>query len=292
MNLKKLGKTIMSNISAELIKELRSLTGVGMSKCKEALSASSGNIQEAISYLRKKGMASGAKKEGRETKEGFVAFKEEGDLLAIVEVNAETDFVVQNERFKEFSQDVVEQILQNKPSSLEELLQQKYEKDPTLTIDQYRNLVIQSLGENIQVKKMELIKKAPQTSLGIYSHMGGKILAIVEITGSDKRQDLAKEVAMHAAAYNPDFLKPEDVSEEAKQREEDIARSQMQGKPENMMAKIIAGKMQAYYKESCLTKQAFVKDPSLSVEKYVEKKGKENGETLHISRFWRWKVGQ
>ena len=262
-----------------------------MSKCKEALSASSGNLEEAVHYLRKKGMASAAKKEGRETKEGVVVSAETDTHVALLEVNAETDFVVKNERFQAFAKDLVEQIATSKPSSIDAFLQETYAKDTSLTIDAYRNLVIQSLGENIQLKRLELIEKKKDLSIGIYSHMGGKILAAVAIQGSASQQDLAKQVAMHVAAYSPDFLQPSDVPESIQEKEKEIARAQMQGKPDHIIDKILTGKMKAFYDENCLVSQPFVKDSSKSVQEFVAAEGKKEGQTLQVSSFWCWKIG-
>ncbi|MEL7431984.1 MAG: translation elongation factor Ts [Chlamydiota bacterium] len=281
----------MVSIHADLIKELRAMTGVGMSKCKEALQASSGDLQEAVNYLRKKGMASGAKKEGRETKEGRIVFSEDASALVLVEINAETDFVVENKKFQDFAKDVAEQALASRPVSLEAFLQENYAKDPSITIDQSRNLVIQTLGENIQIKRLSIVEKKPGTSLGIYSHMGGKIVSMVEITGSEQQKDLAKEISMHVAAYHPEFLKEEEVPEEIQEREKDIARSQMQGKPENIIENILKGKLKAFYAENCLIQQKYVKDPTKTVEQFVREEGKKQGETLYVSEFWRWTVG-
>lgn len=282
----------MKDITADMIKDLREKTGVAMGKCKEALVLSEGDMEKAIDILRKAGVAAGVKKEGRETKEGLILTGENKSLLVIAEGNAETDFVAQNDRFKHFMHDVVKQAMDTKPASLAEFIQQPYFKDKSITIDQYRNLVIQALGENIQLRRLEVVHKHPMSSFGIYSHMGGKLVVVVEIQGSPDVADIAKEIAMHAAAENPDYLKPEEIPAHVKAREEEIARSQVQGKPANIVDKIVAGKLKAYEEQACLICQKYIKDTALTVQQFLEQSAKKIGKPLSIHCFWRWKVGQ
>ena len=279
-------------VTAEMIKELRERTGVGMGKCKEALVLAEGDLEKAIDVLRKAGMAAAVKKEGRETKEGLILAAEDQKHLVLVEANAETDFVVQNERFKHFIHDCVKQALEGGVHTLADLLQTPYYKDKSITIDQYRNLVIQALGENIQLRRLEMISRHPNSSYGIYSHMGGKIVVVVEIAGSKDEEAVAKEIAMHVAAESPEYLKPEEVPASVIAREEEIARSQMQGKPANMIEKIVAGKVKAYTDQFCLVKQKYVKDNNATVQQFLDDHSKKVGKPLSIRCFWRWKVGQ
>lgn len=282
----------MQEITSDMIRELREKTGVGMGKCKEALVLSQGDMEKAIDHLRKAGMAAGVKKEGRETKEGLILTAESKDCLVLAEANVETDFVAQNDRFKHFLHDVVKQALETKPKTLADFMQQPYFKDKSITIDQYRNLVIQALGENIQVRRLETIHKHPNSSYGIYSHMGGKLVVIVEIAGASDQEGIAKEIAMHTAAENPDYLKAEEIPAHVLAREEEIARSQVQGKPANVVDKIIQGKIKAFTDQACLVQQKFVKDNSVTVQQFLEVCGKKIGKSLSIKCFWRWKVGQ
>ncbi len=282
----------MSNITPQMVKELRERSGVGMSKCKNALVEAEGDMQKAIDILRKAGLTSSVKKEGRETKEGMIGFFESPTHIALLEVNTETDFVAKNEKFQKFVKELSEQITESKPANLEVLSKENYSIDPSLTIDEYRNLLIQSIGENIQISRFEVIHKDTDSSYGIYSHMGGKIVSLVEIKGSNQEAGIAKDIAMHIAAEDPQYLKSDEIPETIKKKEEEIARSQIQGKPENVIEKIVAGKLKAYYDQVCLLGQKFVKDPSLTVEKYVQNKGKELGTSLTISAFWRWKIGE
>ena len=282
----------MKEITSDMIRELREKTGVGMGKCKEALVLAEGDLEKAVDVLRKAGMSAGVKKEGRETKEGLILTQEDKSSIVIAEANAETDFVAQNDRFKHFVHDCIKQALETKPKSLADFLVQPYFKDRSITIDQYRNLVIQALGENIQLKRLEIIHKHPNSSFGIYSHMGGKLVVIVEIEGASDHQEIAKEIAMHVAAENPDFLKPEEIPATVLAREEEIARSQVEGKPANIVDKIVAGKLKAFTDQACLIHQKFIKDNSVTVQQFLDICAKKLGRPLSIRCFWRWKIGQ
>lgn len=281
----------MAHITTKMIQELRKRTGVGVGKCKEALEKAQGSIEEAIANLRKAGMASAVKKEGRETSEGIIKVVEDDQVLALVEVNAETDFVVKNEKFQVFVANLAQEMCSSRPSSIEEFVQQKYSADPELTIDQYRASLIQILGENIQIRRMEIFPKKANTSLGIYSHAGGKMVSIVEVSGSAQEQDLAKSLAMHVVAESPEYLTPEEVPERVITHEKEIAQAQIHNKPPHVIEKILAGKLKAYFSQVCLTLQPFIKDTSLSVKEFVEKQAKEKGLSLQITQFLRWKVG-
>ena len=283
----------MSNeITAALVMDLRKRTGVGMSKCKEALVESGGDIEEAIHLLRKKGMASAVKKGGRETNEGVVGVAENDKVAYLVEVNAETDFVIQKDRFKEFLKNIAEEALSSETKSVEAFLQQKYSKNSSLTVDEYRAETVLTLGENIQIKRVQSFAKTSDRSVGIYSHMGGKIVSAVVIQGAGDQEAIAREVAMHIAAEAPDFLKPEDISAEVMQKEEEIARSQLQGKPPQIMDKIIQGKMKAFYEQSCLLNQKYVKDPAITVQEFVANASKEAGKAFEVVEFVRWQIGE
>ena len=262
-----------------------------MAKCKEALDQAHGDMEKAIDILRKAGMASAVKKEGRETKEGMIVTAESNDMIALVEINAETDFVVQNERFKQFAHDVAMEAARTKPASLDVFIAQKFSKDPTLTIDQHRALVMQSLGENIKIRRFQLFPKSSGHSLAIYSHMGGKIVTFVDLEGGAGQEAFAREIAMHIAAESPDYLKPEEVPSAVKDREEEIARGQVAGKPAAIMDKIVEGKIKAFYDQVCLLRQKFVKDNAMTVADLVAKEGQRIGKPLAIRGFIRWQVG-
>lgn len=280
-----------TTITASMIKELRERTGIGMGKCKEALEEAKGDMELAIANLRKSGMASAVKKEGRTTNEGMIATAEKGDAIAIVEVNAETDFVVRNERFQAFLKAVAEEAAATKPASLEAFLAQPYSKDKSMTIDQMRASIVQTIGENIQIRRIELIRKSANKSVGVYSHLGGKILTVVEIEGSANEEALAKDIAMHVAAATPEYLSPAQVPADLINAEKEIARGQMQGKPANIIDKIIEGKLSAFYDGICLLRQKYIRDDSVSISNLVEKRAKESGKPLSLTRFIRWTVG-
>jgi len=282
----------MTAVTPGLIKELRDRTGIGMGKCKEALEQAGGDIELAISNLRKAGMASAVKKEGRETKEGMIGVADNGKTIAIVEVNAETDFVVKNERFKEFLDAISQEAAATAPASLEAFLQQHYSKDRSLTIDQYRATLVQAIGENIQIRRLLILKREPNRSVGVYSHLGGKIVTAVEIVGSDKEEALAKDIAMHTAASAPEYLSPEEVPADVIASEKEIARSQMKDKPAFVVDKIIDGKLAAFYEANCLICQKYIKNDALAIKDLVNSRGKETGKQLSIPRFIRWNVGQ
>ncbi|MBP9841927.1 MAG: elongation factor Ts [Simkaniaceae bacterium] len=267
-----------------MVKELRERTGVGMAKCKEALDQVGGDMEKAIDFLRKAGAASAVKKEGRETNEGTIGVLEDATGIALVEVNAETDFVIQNEKFKNFVNELAAQALQEKTSSLETFLASKRNGQ---TIDEIRIELVQSMGENLKVRRVHFMKKQAGASYGLYSHMGGKIVTAVELSGVATAGTVAREVAMHAAAEAPEYLSPDEVPQELKAREEEIAREQVKGRPENIMSKIVEGKMNAFYDQVCLPRQKFVKDPSLTVAQFIEKSAK--GATL--TAFIRWQMG-
>ncbi|MCP5469572.1 MAG: elongation factor Ts [Chlamydiales bacterium] len=275
----------MTEITAQMLRELRERTGVGMGKCKEALTESNGDIEKAIANLRKAGMASAVKKESREANEGLIYVFEDKGQVAIVEVNAETDFVVKNERFQEFAKNIAEEICATAPATLDAFMEQKYTKDPKLTVDEYRSITIQSLGENIKIKRFELFPKKAGHSMATYSHMGGKLVTMVELAGAEDKQTLAKDIAMHVAAECPEYITPDEVPERVIEHEKDIARAQVKNKPENIVEKILEGKLNAYFNQVCLLYQKYVKNPDQTIEQLI-------GKDLKISQFLRWRVGE
>lgn len=282
----------MSHATPQLIKELRERTGVGMGKCKVALEESGGNIDKAIENLRKAGMASAVKKEGREANEGLIGIGESDKAVAFVEVNSETDFVAQNEKFKQFLKDVANEAAELQPKSLDDFLAEKCKHDPSITIDQYRALIVQTLGENIQIKRIKVLPKHGDISIGVYSHMGGKIVTAIEMAGGAGNEILARDLAMHVAAEAPDYLTPEDVPKEIKEREKDIGRSQIKNKPENIVEKILEGKLKAFYDQFCLLNQKYVKDNSKTIAKLLEEESKSANKTFVVKNFLRWQVGE
>ena len=282
----------MSKVTPQSIKELRERTGVGMSQCKTALDEADGDIDKAIENLRKAGMATAVKREGRAANEGLIGIGESDEAVSIVEVNSETDFVAQNEKFKQFLKVVANEAAILQPKSLEAFLQEKCLHDASLTIDEYRALIVQSLGENIQIKRIHIIPKSSSISIGVYSHMGGKIVTFVELGNAAGNEILARDIAMHIAAESPDYLKPEDVPASIKEKEKDIARSQVKNKPENIVDKIIEGKLKAFFDQTCLLNQKYVKDSAITIAGLLEKESKVSGSKLEIKSFHRWQIGE
>ncbi len=283
---------IVTVITAGLIKELREKTGVGMAKCKQALTEASGDLEQAVVILRKAGMASAAKKEGREVKEGAIGFAENESTLALVEVNSETDFVANNEIFQDFLQAMANEVLNSKPASAEALSGQQYSGDPELTVDQYRSIIIQKVGENIQIRRSLTIEKGSNSSFGVYAHMGSKIVAVVELAGSSEEAGLARDIAMHVAAARPLYLNSEAVPESVRAQELEIARDQVKGKPEHIMGKILEGKMRAFDDEVCLTCQKYVRDDKLTIQELVDARSKETGTPLTLASYTCWRLGE
>jgi elongation factor Ts len=279
-------------ITSEMIKNLRERSGVGMSKCKDALVEADGDIDKAAEILRKKGLAAAVKKEGRETKEGVIGVFEAQNDIGLIEVNSETDFVAKSDKFKKFVNELAEQISKTCPTSLSQFVKDSYEIDPSLTIDEYRNLLIQSISENIQISRILTINKEKNSSYGIYIHMNGKIVTIVEIKGSSDESKFAKEIAMHVAAESPEYLKEENIPENVKRKEEEIARSQIKDKPEPVIEKIVAGKIKAFADQVCLLNQKYVKNPEITVATLVQNRSKEIKKDLTLTCFWRWKIGE
>ncbi len=278
-------------VTSEMIKELRDRTGAPVGKCKEALEAVGGDMERAIDHLRRSGIAAAVKKGGRETKEGIIKVGESSQFITLVEVNAETDFVVKNEKFQAFADSLIEEVKRIAPTTLEEFLAQKYSKDPKLTIDEYRAHLVQLLGENIQIRRVELFPKKSGFSFGVYSHMGGKLVTLVELEGASE-EAFAKDIAMHIAAEAPEYLSPEEVPARIVEHEKEIARAQVKGKPPQITEKIVVGKLKAFFDQACLLCQRYVKDPAVTVAELVAKRGKETQKNLKVAQFLRWKVGE
>jgi elongation factor Ts len=258
----------MSNIDAALVKELRERTGAGMMECKKALVAAHGDIEKAVEEMRKSGQAKADKKASRVAAEGVIAIAESADkkALAMVEVNCETDFVARDENFTRFAQLVAATALQSGCVGAE-LAEVKLPQGETL--EYARKELINKLGENINVRRMDLISTSGV--LGYYIH-GGRIGAVVELQGGDA--ELARELAMHVAAANPMVLSGADVPEEVLQKEREVyaAQAAESGKPADIVAKMVEGRVRKYLEEVSLLGQMFVKDPSISVANLLKQR--------------------
>ncbi|MBB65353.1 MAG: elongation factor Ts [Waddliaceae bacterium] len=279
-------------VSLTMVKELRERTGLGMAKCKRALEEANGDIDAALKSLNKQGIATAAKKEGREANEGMIASAESNTALSLVEVSAETDFVVKNEQFRSFVQDIAEEVASTSPSSLEEFMQQKLSKNPEQTIEEYRASMVATIGENIQVRRILVIPKTAESSFGVYSHLGGKIVSTVEIAGANDEEALARSIAIHAAAMAPQFMKPEEIPAEIIEKEREAASEVASKAPPAHVDKIIDAKLNIFYNGICLLRQPFVQDEDVTVAELVEKQAKDTGKTLELKGFTRWAAGQ
>jgi elongation factor Ts len=286
------------SFSASDVKNLRDMTGAGMMACKEALGATSGNIEEAVDYLRKKGLAAAQKKQGRIAAEGAVASLVKGDLGVIVEVNCETDFVGKGEDFQKFAQTVAEHIATNKPADVETLKTQKFAGTAGTVGDAASELTLK-VGEKIDVRRFVTLAPSADGVIGTYNH-GGRIGVLVAVAapGAAKTNagvlELAKDLAMHVAAADPKFLAGTDIDEGFKQREAEIYKAQLkeEGKPDAMIEKIVLGKLNKLASEVCLLEQKFVKNPDLTVSQLVAGKAKELGADLRVLGFQKINLGE
>jgi elongation factor Ts len=285
----------MAEITAKMVKELREQTGAGMMDVKAALVEANGDMEEARTILRKKGLATASKKAGRITAEGAVTALVEGQVGVLVEVNCETDFVARTEGFRGFAADVAKVILKSKASTVEELNGEKW-PGSNETVLQKTQEMIGSIKENITLRRFTRYEAASNGAIATYIHAGGKIGVMAELVGADSvhAKEVAKEVAMHVAASDPRFLRRDDVTEKDLENEREIARDQARqsGKPENIVEKMVAGKMEKFYGEACLLEQPYIKGDKQSVAQYLAAAGKEKGCDYVVTRFVRYKLGE
>lgn len=273
-------------ITAQMVKELREKTGAGMMDCKKALTETNGDLEKAIDYLREKGIAKAAKKADRIAAEGSTYIATEGNTAVLMEVNCETDFVTKNDQFKTLLVDLGNHILSQKPASVEEALQQKLNGDGE-TVETYINSAVAKIGEKLSLRRFEILTKSDNDVFGEYLHMGGRIGVLTLIEGSTD-ETLAKDVAMHVAAVNPKYVGRDQVSEDVINHEREVLKQQAlnEGKPENIVEKMVEGRLSKFFEEICLLEQSFVKDPDQKVKKYVASKGG------NVKTFVRYEVGE
>lgn len=278
-------------ISASMVKDLREKTGVGMMECKKALEENSGDMEKSIVWLRERGMSRAAKKADRIAAEGMVHFviSDSGDSAALLEVNCETDFVSKNEDFRTLVTETAKLALQNNLNDVEKLSALKLSSGST--IDETLKGLIQKIGENMKLRRVQTIK-APNSVITGYSHMGGKIGTIVVLEGAKGPAvtEAGKDIAMHVAAAFPKYLSRTEVDTTELAQEREIARKKLveEKKPEAMIDKILEGQMNKFYKEVCLLEQAFVKDPDISITKLLEKTDK----SLKLTKYLRFQLGE
>ena len=272
-------------ISAKLVKELREKTGAGMMDCKKALTETDGDMDKAIDYLREKGIAKAAKKADRIAAEGLVHVEINGNEAAIVEINSETDFVARNEGFQNLVKEIANQVLATKAESVEALMETKFEDGKT--VDEKMKEAISTIGEKLSIRRFAVRTKSDNDAFGAYLHMGGRIGVLTVVEGSTD-EEAAKDVAMHIAAINPKYVSSEQVKEEEINHEREVLKQQAlnEGKPENIVEKMVEGRLRKYLQEICAVDQNFVKDPDQTVEAFLKSKGGK------LVDFVRYEVGE
>lgn len=275
----------MAAITAQMVKELREKTGVGMMDCKKALQQTDGDMDKAIDYLREKGMASASKKADRIAAEGLTSVVVDGNNAVILEVNAETDFVAKNEAFQTLVKELGEHLLKNKPATIEEAVASTM--DNGSTVEAHINAAIAKIGEKMTLRRFTIVSKTDNDAFGAYLHMGGRISVLTVLNGTTD-DAAAKDVSMHVAALNPKYVSHDQVSKEEIEHERQVLtqKSLNEGKPENIVAKMVEGRLRKYLEEICLNDQPFVKNPDQTVSKFVESKGGT------IREFIRYEVGE
>jgi elongation factor Ts len=288
----------MTQITPQMVKQLREQTGAGFTEVKNALTEAQGNMEEAVVILRKKGLAAAGKKAGRVTAEGTVQSYVAENAGVLVEVNCETDFVGRNENFRAFADEVAKAIASSQANSVDELLAENW-PGTSEPVSQKVAEQIAAIKENISIRRFARYETPANGTVGSYIHAGGKIGVLVELLAesgekSAKLDELAKDVAMHIAAAEPRFLRREDVTQKDLDTEREIARdaAAKSGKPENIVEKMVTGKMDKFYGEACLLEQPYIRDDKSTVTQHLDRSGKETGCKYVITRFTRYKLGE
>lgn len=275
----------MATISSKLVKELRKKTGAGMMDCKKALTETDGDIDKAIDYLREKGIAKAAKKADRIAAEGLVHVETKGNDAVIVEINSETDFVARNEGFQELVKEIANKVLDTKAETVEALMETTLPNGKS--VDERIKEAISTIGEKLSVRRFAIRTKTDNDAFGAYLHMGGRIGVLTVVEGSTD-EEAARDVAMHIAAINPKYVSSEQVSEEEINHEREVLKQQAlnEGKPENIVEKMVEGRLRKYLQEICAVDQDFVKNPDVTVEAFLKTKGGK------LVDFVRYEVGE
>ena len=281
-------------ITPKAVQELREKTGVGMMDCKRALEDAAGDMDEAVKILRKKGIATAEKKSARAASEGLVEahISADGRTGALLEVNCETDFVAKTDDFKGLAADACAQVGESSPADVAALLEQPFAKDPAMKVKDFIVVKVSKLGENIQIRRF-VRYHGEGAFMASYIHAGGKIGVLLECempAATDELKAVAKDLCMQIAAAAPRFVRRDEVTPDVLESEKEIYRAQVlaQGKPANIVDKIVEGKMNKYYEEACLLEQAFVKDSTMSVQKHLDLVAKG----LKVVRFTRYVLGE
>ena len=286
-------------ITAGMVKELREMTGAGMMDCKKALTETNGDMDAAVEYLRKNGQAKAEKKAGRIAAEGIVKTVVRDDkVAAIVEVSSETDFVAKNDEFQGFVDAVVNQIADNDPADMDAFMAEAWAADPSKTVKDALVEKIAVIGENLNIRRFERVN-AENGCVVSYIHGGGRIgVLVVADTDvvNDEIKTCLKNVAMQVAAMSPKYVSRDEVSQEYMDHEKEIllaqAKKENPEKPDNIIEKMIIGRLNKEMKEICLLDQVYVQDSDLTVAKYVDKVAKENNANLAVKKFIRFETGE
>ena len=285
-------------ITAAMVKELRELSGAGMMDCKKALNETNGNMDEAVEYLRKNGQAKAEKKASRIAAEGIVKVAVKENTAAIVEVNSETDFVAKNEKFQTYVGKVAEQALASNAADMDAFMEEAWLEDSSKTVKDVLVEQVAVIGENLKIRRFEKVT-AENGCIVDYIHGGGRIGVLVDADTdvvNDEVKKCLRNVAMQIAAMTPKYVSRDEVSQDYLDKEKEIllaqAKQENPNKPENIIEKMIIGRLNKELKEVCLLDQVYVQDGDLTVGKYVEKVAKENGANLSIKRFIRFETGE
>ncbi len=289
-------------ISATMVKELREMTGAGMMDCKKALAATDGDMDKAVDFLREKGLAGAEKKAGRIAAEGIVvtALSEDEKKAVVVEVNAETDFVAKNEKFRTYAADVASQALKTTAADMDAFMAETWEKDPSLTVKEALSTQISIIGENMNIRRFEQVEVA-DGFVSSYIHAGGKIGVLVVVESdvvNDAVKEMAKNVAMQAAALKPQFTSRDEVSADYIEKEKEIltaaAKNEKPDANDKIISGMVMGRINKELKEICLLDQVYVKaeDGKQSVDQYVKAVAKENGANIKVKKFVRFETGE
>lgn len=288
----------MANISAKDVAELRKKTGCGMMECKKALVEAEGNFDEAVKVLREKGLAVAAKKADRIAAEGVVDILVEGNTAAIIEVNSETDFVAKNDSFKEFVKNILKTIIAERPANVAELLAKPYNAE--MTVEAKLKDMIFTIGENMNIRRFDVV----EGTLSTYIHGNGQTGIIINFEADDVCKnnagfaEFAKNIALQCAAMPVLYLDKESVPAADVEEEKQVLIAQIKNdpknatKPENIIEKMVLGKIGKFYEKNCLTEQAYVKDDDLTVAQYVAKTAKEFGGSIKIKSYTKYEKGE
>ena len=292
----------MAAVTAAMVKELREITGAGMMDCKKALTETGGDMDKAVDFLREKGLAGAAKKAGRVAAEGMVvtAMTADSKTAVVVEVNAETDFVAKNEKFQTYAADVAAQALNSDTADMDSFMEEKWAKDPSLTVKEALSSQISIIGENMNIRRFVKVTEA-DGFIASYMHAGGKIGVLIDVVTNvenDAVKEMAKNVAMQAAALKPQFTGRDEVDAEFIEKEKEIlaaaARNEKPDANDKIIEGMVMGRISKELKEICLLDQVYVKaeDGKQSVAQYVAQVAKENGANIKIKKFVRFETGE